>query len=483
MALAFGDKVSEADKAKCSNVQFTKETTKTVAAPPPVVKPPPPVRTAPHTTRPEWVDRLPSSEGDILYGTGVGANLQHGFQQAIVVIASQLAISVKSSMASSMTEDASESYSDGKQTSSDTRSSESLTQASQSMVNSSLEDVKLMDQWVDKKEGKTWVLASFDRSVLKKKKQVVIDQAFAALADASAKLAAALSDEAGLDQAVIFEAMEVVDFLRGLGKTKMGKKVKKEWKAPLRKFKKRAEKVLDCVQVTGEGFGKRKRTIKKEDGTEEVKEGFWWTKKIRKGDSKLRVSIKCNGRPIIDANMLTSVRSGVMNVQEAILTDEKGQAVMPLGRVFGRGEVQLSFAHNIGKAGVGLWLGDELEPAPKASVAVRATNPANVSLKISGVKGEELTQVRDSIENLLSKKWGANVKKRGAVLQAAVRVDFSPPASVSQRYAQSAELQIAIQSKKGSVFDRKAKAGKLADSKKEAREGALGNLLRRISRW
>ena len=114
---------------------------------------------------------------------------------------------------------------------------------------------------------------------------------------------------------------------------------------------------------------------------------------------------------------------------------------------------------------------------------MRATNPANVSLKVSGVKGEELSQVTDAIENLLSKKWGAEVKKRGAVLKAAVRVDFSPPASVSQRFAQSAELQIAIQSKKGNVFDRKAKAGKLADSKKEAREGALGNLLRRISRW
>ena len=78
MALAFGDRVSEADKAKCSNVKFTKETTKTVAAPPPpAVKPPPPVRTAPHTSRPEWVDRLPSSEGDILYGTGVGLSLIH----------------------------------------------------------------------------------------------------------------------------------------------------------------------------------------------------------------------------------------------------------------------------------------------------------------------------------------------------------------------------------------------------------------------
>jgi len=456
LAIAVGDQVSDADRARCGTASRKVSPTppKNPAASAPQLKRPPARK--PQSVRPDWTERPPQSEG-ILYGVGSGPSAQEAFAKAVSMVGAQIKVTIKSELRVDM-EESTTTDSRGKER---TTGRENISSTTRMLVHGVLEDVVFEDQYVDKTEGVTWVLASLNVAAIRAKEQAVLNAVLSSLSQASERLVQRMQGEGVFDQGAMGDVIDVLIETIAMGKSRFGKKVKKKWKKPFRALKAAARGALACVQVSTEG-------------------GEPLTEPLDAGEHQLR--IQCNGVPIADARFTTVVDGGLAVISTVVRTNGEGIANLSLGKVYGRGDVSVQLEHDLSHLS-GVHLLGVIEPRETSGFQVLASEPATVSLRVTGVQGEELTRTREAFQDLLERKWGAEAVQGGGQLEAILRVNIGSQVSVDQQQSQPISWRLTVQGPRGKLFERDDRAGALTVGAREARQEAMSNMIQKITRW
>lgn len=456
MAIALGERVSKKDRALCEGRPKPKPKPPVKAVAPTakqaeVLSAPP---TKAHTSRPDWIDRPPAEVG-MIYGVGEGADAKQAFAKAMDMCAGQ----VKASIHSEMEEQSSQrvEVSGGKERVS---GSESLSSTSRMLVRAVLEDVRIVDQYVDKKAGRTYVLASFDMAALQAKKRAIVESVLESIAGATEKLTRAMAS-GKLDQSDITAVVNVLVDITAIGRTRLGRELKSQWLKPYRQLKNAVSLLVECLEVSSKTGGKLAQPM-------------------RPGDVALKVT--CRGIPVTNAAMVVNVSNGLASAPNTTATDGDGLVEMRVAHTYGKGEVQLALRHDLTAIRNSDVLG-KISDSPRARWTMTTQGPAKVTMKVVGVKGAQGDRISEGVGAWLAQKFGADVVKRGGHLESIVRMNIETSVNVGDKYTQPLRWQITVQGKGGTVFDRKGKTGVLADSPEKAIEDAITSMFQRINRW
>jgi len=124
-----------------------------------------------------------------------------------------------------------------------------------------------------------------------------------------------------------------------------------------------------------------------------------------------------------------------------------------------------------------------VEPRETSAFRVLASEPATVSLRVTGVEGEELRETREAFQDLLERKWGAEAVQSGGQLEAILRVNIGTQLSVDEQQSQPISWRLTVQGPRGKLFERDDRAGALTVGAREARQEAMSNMIQKITRW
>jgi hypothetical protein len=338
--------------------------------------------------------------------------------------------------------------------------SESMNSTSRMLVKGVLEDVRIVDQYVDTKAKRTYILASFDMAALQAQKQAIVEAVLESITRGTRQLVRSIS--AGrLDQADITNVIAVLVDVTAIGRTRLGREMKPKWMKPYRQLKNAVSLLVECVEVSAPGGGKLAQPV-------------------RPGTVKL--SVTCRNVPVANAALVVSVSGGLASAPNTVATDAKGAVEMRIARTYGKGEVNLALRHDLSAIRNSDVLG-KINDSPRARWAMSTQGPAKIAMKVSGTKGAHSDRISEGVAAWLSQKFGADIVTGGAHLEALVRMNIETSVAVGGRYTQPLRWQITVQGKGGTVFDRKGKTGVLADSPDKAIEDAITSMFQRINRW
>ena len=456
MAIALGERVSKKDRELCAGRPKPKPKPPVTAVAPTAkqaeVLSAPPIKA--HSSPPDWIERPPVERG-MIYGVGEGAEAKQAFAKAMDMCAGQ----VKASIHSEMEEESSQSVQTvgGRESVS---SSENLSSTSKMLVRAVLEDVRIVDQYVDQKAGRTYVLASFDMAALQAKKQAIVESVLESIADATEKLTRSIAS-GKLDQSDITAVVNVLVDITAIGRTRMGRELKAQWLKPYRQLKNAVSLLVECLEVRSQSGGKLPQPMK---------------------PGAVALKVTCRGVPVTNASMVVNVSNGLASAPNTTATDGDGLVEMRVAHTYGKGEVQLALRHDLSAIRNSDVLG-KISDSPRARWTMSTQGPAKVTMKVIGVKGTQGDRISEGVGAWLAQKFGADVVKRGAHLESIIRMNIETSVNVGDKYTQPLRWQITVQGKGGTVFDRKGKTGVLADSPEKAVEDAITSMFQRINRW
>lgn len=456
MAIALGERVSKKDRELCAGrpkstprppvvpVEPTPKQVEVLEAPP----------TQAHSSPPDWIERPPTGK-DMIYGVGVGAGAKQAFAKAMDMCAGQVKASIHSEMEDETNQRVE--ISGGTQTVS---GSENLSSTTRMLVRAVLEDVRIVDQYVDTKAKRTYVLASFDMAALQAKKRAIVESVLESITEATEKLTGAMAS-GKLDQSDITTVVNALVDITAIGRTRMGRELKSQWLKPYRQLKNAVSLLVECLEVSSTSGGKLPQPM-------------------RPGNVALKVT--CQGVPVTNAAMVVDVSNGLASAPNTTATDGAGLVEMRVAHTYGKGEVQLALRHDLSAIRNSEVLG-EISDSPRARWSMTTQGPARVSVKATGVKGAQGDRIAEGVGAWLAQKFGADVVDRGAHLESIIRMNIETSVNVGDKYTQPLRWQITVQGKGGTVFDRKGKTGVLADSPETAIEDAITSMFQRINRW
>lgn len=470
MEKALGNKVSERDWRRCKSIPnaltvHKKTEPKDTFAD---VQPPAPVKVTVHEGRPAWVDRPPVAEG-ILYGVGSGENAQHAFNRALVMIAAQLQVTIRSSISRVDSETHKETIKNGYLLNDETKTHQYAQSTSQMIVKGTLKDAKLEDQWTDTKKDMTWVLASLDLAAIERRKQALIKAVFLALSRATARLNHRLLTDHVLDQQMLRDLIAVIGDVRALGRTSLGHDARSGWKNAFRRFRDNVRRLAQCMDVEGAYILPNGRRIPVNDAP-----------KLPPG-SRIDLFVNCRGIPIVNAKIKPWVEAGLVQIPDTIYTDRKGKMEIKVGTGFGSG-IRLGFTHDMKSEPGAFWL-KSMKPTRKGMIEFGAWRPATINFDVTGGTGKENGNFRDELESYARKWWGVTITHKKPLLKGKIRLRFGNLTHPGAKVMQPVEVDIAITLESGGVLlDKTVKTGFLAETKEKARASALKNLVRRLGR-
>ncbi len=462
LAIAMGDDVDPSLKAKCSSSKPASSVRKEVLRKRKQITPPAPIKTIVHKSKPSWVDRPPIEDG-MLYGVGEGKDNREAYARAVSMIASQLKVTIQAETLSKSQQETSAELIDGKEKNAKTKYKEYTSDTVRMLIENTIEDVSLADQYVSKK-GRFWVLASFDVAALRAKEDAVRQAVISSLTMAGQRLADILTSDGVVEQDALFEVLAAVDDAKLMGRSKIGRKVKDDWKSLQKNLLRNVRKALGCVETT-----------------------ILSTQEQSPAGAKLKIKLTCNGKPISNAELNIVTEGGLLPLKTGKLTtDGEGNLLVAYGHAFGKGNIQVGLSHDT--TGVtGERLLGKLKTSKKAWWEVEANSPPRIRLTVSGTSGKDETMlVVDSIAAWAKKKWGADVvplNSRTTELEAIVRVEFTDPAEVGEKYSAGAQVYIRVNGPSGPVFDKTAKTGFVGKTPEHSKTMALKNVLRKLTKF
>lgn len=478
LRIALGERVSASRRAQC-------ERQETPATPPPLVRPklatesgksqipdlfkdvrPSRVASPPqmeHTRAPSWINRLPSRQG-IFYGVGQGTDLPLAFRRAVTVIAGQVQTHIRS--ISNLYQSESSKERDGHRT---TSSKTYVSESSQMIVRGVVDQVKIEDQYTNTETNQVWVLAKLDVAAIRKQEDALVRSVYQILERAASRLQVFMSKDQVLDQSALFEMISVLDEVKTLGRSRLGRKVRHRWEHQFNAFRRLVEKITDCLHVKG-NFRFQEKVINAQ-GFPRIDD-----------NTEMQVVLFCKKIPIVNGKFNTHVTGGITSIPSIVETDDKGRASGNLGAVFGRGKIKIGFTHALRDLEGAQWLG-RISPSQYGTIGFTAPRPARMSIHLTGISGEIKRKVLAALETLVGQKWGAQIVNSSSSLSASCRVNYGNVSPAGGKYAVPVEISFVVSSAGGKIFEKKAHAGSLANSPAQARTKALTNLLRAIQRW
>jgi hypothetical protein len=475
MLAAIGERVDPTQRAACagskpSTAARTKKpdrSGKQVGAVLADVQPAAPPAAKPHDKKPDWVDRFPV-EPERLWGVGSGSSLTQAFRGAVTVIAGQLQVEIDSETRMEIEQETTMELAGGREVDAKTKARETVGEAAQMVVKGVIDEVRIHDQYTE--GGTTWVLAMLDVAAIKAREDAVYESGLAILSRATEQLAAELGS-GRFEQQALFDVADAIGDLKSLGRTKMGRKVRRRWKPELRSFRRMLEKVAGCVELTDAVYVAGSKRIPA-SGQPKVPDG-----------ARLQARVVCNGKPITRAVLRTSVEGGLTGLPERAETDDEGRIDLPMGTLYGSGRVVIAFGHDTTATESGDRVPD-VDPRPSASVAFSVDRPAAMAVQVSGVKGAEADAVREALGAWATRKWGAKIIAKGkAPITMSARIDLGPVNRVQGRVVQPVEVAVSVRGRKGTLTEKKGRTGAMASDAKEARAAALVNVGRLVQRW
>lgn len=462
LSMALGDEVSPSALADCSD-EVSSDVKQERAFQDPVSR----AGAVAHDAPPEWVGRIPRKKGR-LYGVGHGPDLKQAFRDAIEVIAAQLEVEIQGDTRSTVSQDTEAAIRGGREVGSRTRMSAHARSTSRMIVRGVLEDVALEDQYREN-DVLVHVLAMLDLDALRAREDALVASALHALAEGTERLTEQLSDGERIEQSALLALIATIDDVAAMGRSKLGRKVRDRWRSPLRVFKRLVERALRCVEVDLRLLeGNKAKPIA--------------GRKSLPDRSRLRATFTCRGKPIADGRIRIVILEGIVGLDDTLVTDHSGNGDFAVRDLRGKGLVRLGFRHALEDVPGAQWIGRS-KPAGTAVVEIPTSRSARFSLEVTGLAGQARTRAKHALESFVTQKWGAELANRSdADFSLTMNVALSPPQQVQGRVSQSVEATILVQGPSGKVFDERLRAGTVAKSNNEARERALSNLMRKISK-
>lgn len=432
------------------------------------VQPPVPIKVTPLKARPAWVDRPPRSKG-ILYGVGSGKNAQPAFNRALVMIAAQLQVTIRSSITQLASESHKETIKNGWVKNDETNAHQYIQSTSRMIVRGNIKNARLEDQWTDHKKGVTWVLASLDIAAIERKKQALVNAVFLALAQATNRLNLRLHKDGVLDQQMLRDLVAVIGDVRALGRSSLGRDARSAWAGAFRRFRENVRRLAECMDVDGTYILPNGRQVPVADAP-----------RLPPG-SRIELNVSCRGIPIVNARIKPWVKAGLVQIPETLYTDAKGKMVIKVGTGFGSG-IRLGFTHDMKSEPGAFWLGS-MRPSRKGMVEFGAWKPATIAFHVTGGTPKENKKFGNELKSFARKWWGVTIAAKKPLLKGQIRLRFGNLTHPGTRVMQPVEVDIAVTLTKGGVLlDKTVKTGFLAQTKEKARANALRNLVRRLGR-
>ena len=444
LSVMLGESVDAALKARCARAP---------APPAAIVKPTrtkalKPVQVVVHSDRPEWVDRPPHAE-DMLYGVGVGRTPAAAFTEASTLVAAQIRVKIRgNTVISETTRGATESV-DGRVIKDISSGTDFASSTSQLMVNAAIDDLSFEDQYTESEE-KIHVLVSLDLAALREKKQAIVDSVLTSMARSGEALLRGIREDGVLDQALLVGMLMALDEANDMGRSRLGKGVKKQWKAQYKALKRVVKKWVACVVIE------------------------------KSGESRLEA--RCKELPLVNADFRVHVVGGVVaGAPEQVRTDDQGIARFQQGRVYGSKPVKVGLTHFFSPEDGGRLLG-RLRPSSGAVFKLPADEAATVFVAVTGTRGDEKKQVQNSVSRWLRSKWGTTDVSRAseAVMKARVTVEFGAAAKASGHHTQNVNVNVILEQGSQNLLERTFNAGALSKSARMVREEALKNVLMKL---
>ncbi len=432
------------------------------------VRPPAPLKVAPPAGRPVWVDRPPHAEG-ILYGVGNGKTVQQAFNRALVMIAAQLQVTIRSSISQMSEENHKGTVRNGKLVKGETRTHQFIQSTSRMIVRGNLKNARLEDQWTDPKKGVTWVLASLDIAAIEKKKQALINAVFKALERATLRLNRRMKDGV-LDQNMLRDLVAVIGDVKALGRTDLGREVRKAWSRAFSRFRDNVRSLAECVEVKGTYILPDGSRVPAPDAP-----------KLPPG-SKVELQVSCHGIPIVNARLKPWVLRGLVQVPDTLYTDAKGMVTFKVGAGFGSG-IRMGFTHDMKSEPGAFWL-SSLKPKRRGMIEFGAWKPATIVFHVTGGTTRENRSFGEELKSYARRWWGVTVTRNNPLLKGEIHLRFGNTSHPGSKVMQPVSVDIAITLAKGGgvLMDKTVKTGYLAQTPKEARARALRNLVRLLGR-
>jgi hypothetical protein len=281
------------------------------------------------------------------------------------------------------------------------------------LVKGALEDVRIIDQYADKKTGDIFVLAAFDLAALEAKKQAIVDAVFESIALGAEQLTRAMGG-GKIDQSDITNVVGTLVDIIAMGRTRLGRDLKSKWRGPYRQLKNAVELLLECVEVASESGGPLAQPVQ---------------------PGALSLKVACRGIPIVNAALTTTVAGGLANAPRTVATDGGGLVKARINQAFGKGELSIALAHDLSAIRNSNVLG-EIKASPRGRFNMATLGPARVAMKVSGVKGANVGRISENIGAWLSQKFGAEIVKSGAQLEALARVNIENSVEVGGKFTQ-----------------------------------------------
>jgi len=475
---AIGERVSDRRQGKCAGVQSPGQVAPPIsrseipkeggkASIPDILKhirpsssrvPP---RTA-HQSPPGWIMRIPSRSG-VLYGVGQDRTLLMAFRRASTVIAGQLQVHIRS--VADLEQSEHTTTTNGK---SDTSSRTYVAESSQMIISGIVDEIKIADQY-NTNTGTTWVLASLDLAALRRRQDVLVTSVLRTIERAASRLSVTTTKKHIIDQTALFELIGVLEDVKALGRSNLGRSVRHRWRGQFYAFRRLVERIIECVHVTS-GYRTNGKLIntgpcpKISDGT------------------VMELALSCNNLSLANGRFETDVTGGITAIPAVLESDANGRIRVPLGAIYGQGEVKVGFTHSLRGVDGAHWI-KNVRPSNRASICFEAHRPATIGIRITGSPNEFARKVQTALETFVARRWGAQIVQAQAPLQMVVRLDFGNVSSAMGKFAVPLTIRVAVNSTQGKLFAKTRRVGSVGDTADQAKAQVLANLLRDIQRW
>jgi hypothetical protein len=192
--------------------------------------------------------------------------------------------------------------------------------------------------------------------------------------------------------------------------------------------------------------------------------------------------VTCNGLPLINSNLKVSVLGGLTSLPGTLATNETGILEIPVGAVYGAGNVWIEFKAILGNVR-GAHRFRKLRENPKGRLQLKATAPAAMAIEVSGIKGSHKVELENGIKAAAKKKWGATFSKQHNKLKIVSHVTKRNAVKLSGKVSQAIEVSITLQASNGKVLSKTFRSGGLGFSQAQAMNKAVKNILHGVSNW
>jgi len=416
-----------------------------------------------HKSRPAWIDRLPAGKG-MFYGVGQGETLMKAYQRAATVVAGQVQLYINAEH----TIEESESH---RRRGDDVKSSSRthVAESSQMFVRGLVDEVKIEDQYNVPGKKMIWILASLDMAALRKKQDALVAAVFGILERAISRINARVGTTRALEQPALVELIDVLTQVKRLGRSRIGRKVRHRWTPVYDKYRRVVERLADCVHVKAV-FTRGEETLDSSPCPAAT------------AGTKVKMVFTCKKLVLAGARFKAMVSGGIVSLPKRLESNSKGHVTLNLGQVFGQGKVKVGFLHDLDDVDGAQWL-RTTEPSQRGTICFKASEPARIKLKVTGLKGKPRALIMGALKALAARKWGAKIVYGSAPLNASVRIDYGNISEAMGKHAAPLMFNIVVNGREGKMFEKSSRVGSVAATPKKAREQALNNLVQAMKRW